>query len=112
LPAIEAAMPTNRTPINRPPRADITLRAMELFVQLQRCADRKERGRIESALHRELGLKLWELAVVKPGTPCPYSPGAFNYDHWGDAEMRWRVLEQATREMQRAAGTLGDAPVE
>ena len=61
---------TKRTPIYRPPQRRITQRAVDLFrlaVKMEDDgvpADSREYGDVAVALHRELGLKVWDEFVT------------------------------------------------
>jgi len=101
-------MPTNRTPINRAPRRLITPEMVELFERC--CQMRVERsdlvwepdGRrgeyIEAAntLHRLLGGKPWQLAVLDAGTKPVESDRRILAD-WQRARTLRRQLIQAAR---------------
>jgi hypothetical protein len=61
---------TRRTPIHRPPQRRITQRALDLFrlaVKMEDDGvpvDSREYGDVAVALHRELGLKVWDEFVT------------------------------------------------
>jgi hypothetical protein len=116
-------MSTKRTPIDRPPRIEITARAVALWEQIQvlecTCAPRSwganywndelcdgcaERNRLRRAIHAELRLKPWEIpAVMAPDTPNPFPAGSPRAKNWRpdqDAVARWEALAEASRERQ------------
>jgi hypothetical protein len=119
-------MPTNRIPTRRHPRRPrISARAIELFDELrslpcicperdwsrenywkwQQCAFCDERGRLQGLIHTELGLKPWEDAIENPAAVSPYPVGSWAYEHDKPdeaARARWRMLEQASKEMKAA----------
>jgi hypothetical protein len=61
---------TKRTPIHRPPQRRITQRALDLFrlaVKMEDegvAADSREYSDVALALHREVGLKVWDEFVT------------------------------------------------
>src|SRR5262245_39980954 len=101
-------MTTERTPINRRRRGEVTLAALEAFRKMQRRLERRctcdddhrecraceEWWQQQSILHDELRLKPWQWPAYQytGGTP-PESAQAFEPD--GGPVARYRTLKQA-----------------
>jgi hypothetical protein len=99
-------MPTNRTPIARRLTPQITAVALDAFRRLvalesecigppgcepfRRCAPCDEWWTQQGIIHRELGLRPWEMAVEYPGM------GEWEPDEAACA--RWRAFEEAASE--------------
>jgi hypothetical protein len=117
---------TKRVPIDRPRRHEITARAVELFVAMEKiecvCSARDWAGeywkhefcqgcerwwRMHSQLHRELRLKPWHWpAYTHPEAVCPYPEGTPAAQKWKPdtrGHAVFRALEAAAREARRQA---------
>ncbi len=70
-------MPTNRTPINRPPVKSIPPEAVEIFKKMMACTDNcPECERLDDELRRVLRLKPWQgPTLIRPDEECVYPPG-------------------------------------
>ncbi len=101
-------MPTNRTPINRPPRSQITPRAVALFkraLEIEACDDNEfwedDGGRkreyldVADQLHQALGLK-------------PYEPSPLDCDgeppSWEGHPELWRKAAELRKALIETMG--------
>jgi hypothetical protein len=111
-------MPTTRTPVNRPPRRQITPHAVKIFAAMkaiectceprdwdgaywehQPCAGCAEWWDLHSFLHNELKCRPWEWPCIEhPDAKSPYPENSHADRRWKpdtEAQARWRLLEEA-----------------
>lgn len=110
-------MPTNRTPINRKGKLQITDKAVELFREMEDidctcepvdwdrywehrlCAGCERWWELNSLLHHELDLKCWDWpAYENPNAANPFpegSPAALRWKPDIEGQARYRALEAA-----------------
>lgn len=125
-------MVTKRTPIDRPPRQQITPEAIRLFSAMRAlkctctpidwdtvnwardyekykpCAGHEKWWQLHSQLHDELKLPphFWP-AIEHPESQCPFPEGSPAAERWRPGEHRrqmYRDLEAADRAARRRAG--------
>jgi hypothetical protein len=87
-------MPTNRTPINRPPTTRITPEAVEIFRQMRETRDGSDQWwSLHVKLHIELGLRPWEWpAIEHPDNKCDYLAGSGGARWFPQAQQLYREL--------------------
>jgi hypothetical protein len=119
-------MTTKRTPIKRQPEPKITPAAIRLFEHMRRircscppidwageywnrdeCSGCKRWWRLHRDLVGELQTAPWQYPVIEdPTTQNPYPPGTLAHLEWKpklEAQARWLLLAEASREARREA---------
>jgi hypothetical protein len=88
-------MPTNRTPINRPPPTTrITPEAVATFKQMLEARDGSQQY--------ELKLAPWQWpAVVRPDEECDYRPGSGGASRFPQAQRLYRELAARVAQPRR-----------
>jgi hypothetical protein len=97
-------MPTNRTPINRPPPTTrITPEAVATFKQMLEARDGSQQWwDLHVKLHHELKLAPWQWpAVVRPDEECDYRPGSGGASRFPQAQRLYRELAARVAQPRR-----------
>jgi hypothetical protein len=98
------SLPTNRTRVDRPVKAEISPEHVALYCRIKGLRDGDKRRELELELHRSLHLPPWFPPVMQAHDgPPPWPATTMAARLWPEAQALRRALERAAAEADQPA---------